>query len=35
MMRDYDRAASLLTQDSALRTPNIPAELAGREEIRT
>jgi ketosteroid isomerase-like protein len=34
MMRDYDRAASLFTPDGTLRMPNIPAELAGREEIR-
>src|SRR6266516_4124101 len=35
MMRDRARLASLFTQDGALRMPNIPAELAGREEIRT
>ena len=34
MMRDYDRVASLFTPDGVLRMPNIPAELAGREEIR-
>jgi ketosteroid isomerase-like protein len=34
MMRDYDRLASLFTPDGALRMPNIPAELTGREEIR-
>jgi ketosteroid isomerase-like protein len=34
MMRDYDRLASLFTPEGALRMPNIPAELAGREEIR-
>jgi ketosteroid isomerase-like protein len=34
MMRDYDRLALLFTTDGALRMPNIPAELAGREEIR-
>jgi ketosteroid isomerase-like protein len=34
MMRDYDRLASLFTPDGALRMPNIPAELAGREQIR-
>jgi ketosteroid isomerase-like protein len=34
MMRDYDRAASLFTHDGAVRMPNIPAELVGREEIR-
>jgi len=35
MMRDYDRVASLFTHDGALRMPNVPVELAGREEIRT
>ena len=34
MMRDYDRLALLFTDDGALRMPNIPAELASREEIR-
>jgi ketosteroid isomerase-like protein len=34
MMRDYDRVASLFTPDGALRMPNIPVELEGREEIR-
>jgi ketosteroid isomerase-like protein len=34
MMRDYDRLASLFTHDGALRMPNVPAELVGREEIR-
>jgi len=34
MMRDYGRVASLFTPDGALRMPSIPAELAGREEIR-
>jgi len=34
MMRDYDRLASLFTPDGALRMPNIPAELEGREQIR-
>ena len=34
MMRDYDRLASLFTDDGAWRMPDIPAELAGREEIR-
>ena len=33
MMRDPARAASLFTPDGALRMPNIPAELVGREEI--
>ena len=34
MMRDYDRLALLFTPDGALRMPNIPAELASRDEIR-
>ena len=34
MMRDNDRLASLFTHDGALRMPNVPAELVGREEIR-
>jgi ketosteroid isomerase-like protein len=34
MMRDRARMASLFTPDGALRMPNIPAELVGREEIR-
>jgi ketosteroid isomerase-like protein len=34
MMRDYDRLASLFTQDGALRMPNIPVELVGQEELR-
>jgi ketosteroid isomerase-like protein len=34
MMRDYDRGASLFTPAGALRMPHIPAELAGREQIR-
>jgi ketosteroid isomerase-like protein len=34
MMREYDRAASLFTPDGALRMPNVPVELVGREEIR-
>ena len=34
MMRDRARLASLFTPDGALRMPNIPAELAGREQIR-
>jgi ketosteroid isomerase-like protein len=34
MMRDYDRLASLFTADGALRMPNVPADLAGRDEIR-
>jgi ketosteroid isomerase-like protein len=35
MMRDRARLASLFTPDGALRMPNIPAEMVGREEIRT
>jgi ketosteroid isomerase-like protein len=34
MMRDYDRLASLFTDDGELRMPDVPVELAGREEIR-
>ena len=34
MMRDYDRLASLFTPDGALRMPNIPVALVGREGIR-
>jgi ketosteroid isomerase-like protein len=34
MMRDYDRAASLFTPDGAVRMPNVPVELVGRDEIR-
>jgi ketosteroid isomerase-like protein len=34
MMRDRARLASLFTPDGALRMPNIPAELVGREQIR-
>jgi hypothetical protein len=34
MMRDYDRAASLFTQDGAVRIPHISAEAVSREEIR-
>ncbi|MFF4120394.1 nuclear transport factor 2 family protein [Streptomyces sp. NPDC001714] len=33
MMRDRPRMASLFTPDGALRMPNIPVELIGREEI--
>jgi ketosteroid isomerase-like protein len=35
MMRDRARLASLFPRDGALRMPNIPVELVGREEIRT
>ena len=34
MMRDYDRFASLFTQDGAVRIPHINAEAVSREEIR-
>ncbi len=34
MMRDRARLASLFTEDGVLRMPNIPAVLAGPEEIR-
>jgi ketosteroid isomerase-like protein len=34
MMRDYGRLASLFTPYGALRMPNIPVELVGREQIR-
>ena len=34
MMRDWDRLASLFTHDGAVRMPHVPAEAAGREEIR-
>ena len=34
MMRDRARLSLLFTPDGALRMPNIPAELVGREEIR-
>lgn len=34
MMRDRARLAALFTPDGALRMPNIPVELIGREEIR-
>jgi ketosteroid isomerase-like protein len=33
MMRDRARLASLFTPDGALRMPNVPVELVGREEI--
>jgi ketosteroid isomerase-like protein len=35
MMRDRARLASLFTPDGALRMPNLPAEMVGREQIRT
>jgi ketosteroid isomerase-like protein len=34
MMHDYDRAASLFTQDGVVRMPNVPVEIEGREQIR-
>jgi ketosteroid isomerase-like protein len=34
MMRDYDRLASLFTQDGVVRMPHINAEAVSREEIR-
>ena len=33
MMRDYDRVASLFTQDGAVRMPHIATEAVSREEI--
>jgi len=34
MMRDYDRFASLFTQDAVWRIPAVDVEFAGRAEIR-
>ena len=34
MMRDYDRVASLFTQDGVVRIPHISEEAVSREEIR-
>jgi len=34
MMRDYDRLASLFTQDAVWRIPVVNVEFAGRQEIR-
>jgi ketosteroid isomerase-like protein len=34
MMRDYDRFASLFTEDALWRIPDIDAEFTSREEIR-
>lgn len=34
MMRDYDRLASLFTQDGVVRMPHVKAEATSREEIR-
>ena len=33
MMCDYDRLALLFTPDGALRMPNVPVELVGRQQI--
>ena len=33
MMCDYDRLALLFTPDGALRMPNVPVDLVGREQI--
>jgi ketosteroid isomerase-like protein len=35
MMRDYDRFASLFTQDGAWKMPHINVEFVSRAEIRT
>src|SRR5215831_3072994 len=34
MMHDYDRGASLFTEDGAWRIPNVNTEFVSREEIR-
>jgi ketosteroid isomerase-like protein len=34
MMGERARLASLFTPDGVLRMPNVPVELAGRDEIR-
>jgi ketosteroid isomerase-like protein len=34
MMRDYDRFASLFTEDGAWRIPDVNVEFVGREQIR-
>jgi ketosteroid isomerase-like protein len=34
MMRDYDRIASLFTQDAVWRIPAVNVEFVGRKEIR-
>ncbi|HEY2791055.1 MAG TPA: nuclear transport factor 2 family protein [Micromonosporaceae bacterium] len=34
MMRDRPRMAALFTPDGALRMPNVPVDLVGREQIR-
>lgn len=33
MMCDYGRLAALFTPDGALRMPNVPVELVGRDQI--
>jgi ketosteroid isomerase-like protein len=33
-MRNFDRVASLFTEDGAVRMPHVPAEAVSREEIR-
>jgi ketosteroid isomerase-like protein len=34
MMRDYDRAASLFTEDGVVRIPDANVTIAGRQELR-
>lgn len=34
MMRDYDRAASLFTDDGVVRMPHANVELVGQEQLR-
>jgi uncharacterized protein (TIGR02246 family) len=34
MMHDYDRLASLFTEDGAVRIPHVGAEAVGRDQIR-
>ena len=34
MMRDYDRLASLFTEDAVVRMPHINVEVVGRQQIR-
>ena len=34
MMHDYDRLASLFTQDGAVRMPHLNADIVSRQEIR-
>src|SRR5437879_914206 len=35
MMHDYDRVASLFTEDAAVRIPDAHVELVSRKDIRT